>query len=31
MGAPVLLLDIMDTVVRDPFWDMPGFFGYALH
>jgi len=25
--GPVLLLDIMDTVVRDPFWDMPGFFG----
>ncbi len=23
----VLLLDIMDTVVRDPFWDMPDFFG----
>ena len=30
MNGPVLLLDIMDTVVRDPFWDMPGFFGYAF-
>ena len=30
MSGPVLLLDIMDTVVRDPFWDMPGFFGYAF-
>ncbi len=30
MSRPVLLLDIMDTVVRDPFWDMPGFFGCAF-
>lgn len=27
MSRPVLLLDVMDTVVRDPFRDMPGFFG----
>jgi HAD superfamily hydrolase (TIGR01509 family) len=22
----ILLLDVMDTIVRDPFWDMPAFF-----
>jgi FMN hydrolase / 5-amino-6-(5-phospho-D-ribitylamino)uracil phosphatase len=27
---PILLIDVMDTVVRDPFWDMPGFFGYSF-
>ncbi|KAL0298433.1 UNVERIFIED_CONTAM: Flavin mononucleotide hydrolase 1, chloroplatic [Sesamum radiatum] len=27
---PVLLFDIMDTIVRDPFYhDVPAFFGYS--
>jgi HAD superfamily hydrolase (TIGR01509 family) len=26
---PVLLLDVMDTLVRDPFRDLPAFFGLA--
>lgn len=27
---PILLFDIMDTIVRDPFYhDVPAFFGYA--
>lgn len=26
-GPTVLLLDVMDTLVRDPFWDIPTFFG----
>ena len=27
---PVLLLDVMGTLVRDPFYeDIPAFFGYA--
>lgn len=29
--SPVLLWDVMDTLVRDPFRDvMPGFFGMSL-
>lgn len=28
---PILLFDIMDTIVRDPFYqDVPAFFGYSL-
>lgn len=27
---PVLLLDVMDTLVVDPFWQMPAFFGMTF-
>jgi len=27
----VLLLDVMDTLVQDPFWKLPAFFGMDLH
>jgi len=27
MSDTILLLDVMDTIVRDPFWDIPRFFG----
>ncbi len=30
MTPTVLLLDVMDTLVRDPFWDLPSFFGADL-
>lgn len=26
----ILLLDVMDTIVQDPFWDMPAFFGCSF-
>ncbi|MCP4871640.1 MAG: HAD-IA family hydrolase [Proteobacteria bacterium] len=26
----ILLLDVMDTIVRDPFWTMPEFFGCSF-
>lgn len=26
----ILLLDVMDTLVRDPFWKMPGFFDMSF-
>ena len=28
---PILLFDVMDTLVRDPFYqDVPAFFGYGI-